>query len=1021
MWRVLAGARATVRARDNDLVPAWFEQYVPDAGACPPRSWLRSDAPSLSLNGLWRFRYSASASAPADVSLGDLDDSGWDTIAVPSHWQLAGYGAPAYTNVQYPFPVDPPFVPQENPTGDYRRTFTVPPGFTDGAGRVVLRFDGVDSAFTVWVNGTEVGRSTGSRLAAEFDITRALAGSGDNVLAVRVHQWSSGSYLEDQDMWWLSGIFRDVTLLWRPADGVGDVFVQARYDAASGAGQLLVTAGGGARVAIAELGVDAGAGQAVTIGRVEPWSAEHPRLYDAEVRAGAECVRLRIGFRTVAIVDGVFTVNGAPVKLRGVNRHEFSPDRGRAVTEQDMLADVFLMKRHNLNAVRTSHYPPHPRFLELCDEYGLWVMLECDLETHGFALTQWRGNPSADPRWRRAMVGRMRRTVERDKNHPSIIMWSLGNESGTGENLAAMAAWVRDRDPSRPLHYEHDPTAADVDVYSRMYASHEEVALIATRSEPALPDAEADRRRRAMPFVLCEYAHAMGNGPGGLLEYQQLFESSPRCLGGFVWEWIDHGLRQLDEQGRPRWAYGGDFGEPVHDGNFVADGLLFPDRTPSPGLADLAAVIAPVLIEADPAGIRLTNRYDFCDLSGLEFGWTLEIDGAETVSGTLPVPAIPARGSVVVPRPGPAGPGKAAGGERWLTVRARLAGATSWAPAGHLVAAGQLRLDTAEASSMTRSPEPPRRAAAVPSPGSPIRSASGSLPRAGSSPLRIGSQLQIGPASFDARTGSLLGIGAIPFLASPRLDLWRAPTDNDRGGGRAAREPAWRSMGLDRLRHRLVSATVEGSVLTVRSRVGAAARDLFFDVAYCWSGQGETGIHMTVMVTADRDLPAVLPRVGIGLELPRELDQVAWFGRGPGEGYPDTGYAQRVGRFDSNVDELQTPYVYPQENGRRADVRWAQVSDQAGRGLRITADPVCGFTVRRWSTAQLDRARHQAELHDEGRIFITLDAAVQGIGSASCGPGVLPQYKLRSLPGPFRFTFEVSGEAKPLGISVSAC
>jgi beta-galactosidase len=527
-----------------------------------------------------------------------------------------------------------------------------------------------------------------------------------------------------------------------------------------------------------------------------------------------------------------------------------------------------------------------------------------------------------------------------------------------------------------------------------MYASHEEVALIATRSEPALPDAEADRRRRAMPFVLCEYAHAMGNGPGGLLEYQQLFESSPRCMGGFVWEWIDHGLRQLDEQGRSRWAYGGDFAEPVHDGNFVADGLLFPDRTPSPGLGDFAAVIAPVLIEADPAGIRLTNRYDFRDLSGLAFGWTLEIDGTEGASGVLPVPAIaprgsavvpvPAiapRGSAVVPLPGPGRPGNRGNGERWLTVQACLAAATSWAPAGHQVAFGQLRRDAPEASPMARPP-------------------------GGAVPLRSGSQLQIGPAAFDARTGALLGIGTIPVLASPRLDLWRAPTDNDRGGGRTSREAAWRSMGLDRLRHRLVAASIEGSVLTVRSRVGAAGRDLLFDATYRWSARGEAGVEVTVAVTANRDLPAVLPRVGIELTLPREFDQVAWFGRGPGEAYPDTGYAHRVGRFDSNVDQMQTPYVYPQENGRRADIRWAQVSDPAGRALRITADPVCGFTIRRWSTAQLDRALHHAELHDEARLFVTLDAAVQGIGSASCGPGVLEQYKLRSLPGPFRFVFE---------------
>jgi beta-galactosidase len=978
-------------------MPAWFEQYFPNVGTCPPRSWVRSEAPSLSLNGSWRFRYSATADAPADFSRADLDDSAWDIITVPSHWQLAGYGVPAYTNVQYPFPVDPPFVPQENPTGDYRRTFAVPPGFLVGAGRAVLRFDGVDSAFSVWVNGAEIGRSTGSRLPAEFDVTDALSGSGADLVAVRVHQWSSGSYLEDQDMWWLSGIFRDVTLLARPA-GLADVFVHADYDARTGAGQLRVDASGGARVAIGEVGVEAAAGQTVTIGRVEPWSAEHPRLYDAEVAAGAERIRLRIGFRTVAISDGVFTVNGVPIKLRGVNRHEVNPDRGRAVTESDMLADVLLMKRHNINAVRTSHYPPDPRFLELCDEYGLWVMAECDLETHGFSLGEWRDNPSGDPRWQHAMVDRMRRTVERDKNHPSVIMWSLGNESGSGQNLAAMANWARARDISRPLHYEHDWTVPDVDVYSRMYADHAEVALIGTRSEPPLPDPEADRRRRGMPFVQCEYAHAMGNGPGGLLEYQQLFESSERCMGGFVWEWIDHGLRQLDAQGRPRWAYGGDYGEPVHDGNFVADGLVFPDRTPSPGLLDFAAVIAPVLIEADPAGVRLTNRYDASDLSGLTFDWTLETGGAESGSGTLQVPAVPARSSVVLALPDTTRLRDLADGERWLTVRARLASETGWAQAGHVVAVGQVLVD-----GQTPAVGQVSGAGRVRSDGA--GAGLSAVPPTGSPPIQLGSQIQIGSAVFDSRTGSLLRLGTIPVLASAGLDLWRAPTDNDKRGGSKALEPAWRAIGLHRLRHRVVSVSVEGPVLTVRGRVGAAGRDLLFDVDYRWSGLGEAAVSLEVAVSARRDLPVVLPRVGIQFELPRELDEVDWFGRGPGEAYPDTGYAQRVARFCLNVDDMQTPYVYPQENGRRADVGWAEVRDRTGRGLRITADPVCGFAVRRWSTAQLDHARHNAELHDEGRIFITLDAAVQGIGSASCGPGVLPQYQLRSLPSPFRFAF----------------
>ena len=525
----------------------WFEDRYPIRGVRPARAWLQSDAPALDLSGSWRFRYSRRADLAEHFVAPGHDDTAWDTLPVPAHWQLHGYGAPAYTNVRYPFPVDPPFVPDDNPTGDYRRTFRLPVGFLAGS-RAVLRFEGVDSALKVWVNGSAVGTSVGSRLPVEFDVTDLLADDGENVLAVRVHQWSSGSYLEDQDMWWLSGIFREVRLLSRPAGGLDDVFVHAGYS--DGAGTLRVDTPVPARVLVPELGIDAATGTEIGVSHVEPWSAEVPRLYDAEVMTNVERVRLRVGFRTVAIVDGVFTVNGRPITLRGVNRHEFSPDRGRAVTREEMLADVLLMKRHNINAVRTSHYPPHPAFLDLCDEYGLWVLDECDLETHGFNVVDWRNNPSDDPLWAEALADRMRRTVERDKNHPSVILWSLGNESGTGKNLAAMAAWVRERDGSRPIHYEHDWSCPDVDVYSRMYASHAEVAAIATRSEEPLADAALDARRRGMPFVQCEYAHAMGNGPGGLLEYQELFESSPRCMGGFVWEWIDHGLRQRDPDER---------------------------------------------------------------------------------------------------------------------------------------------------------------------------------------------------------------------------------------------------------------------------------------------------------------------------------------------------------------------------------------------------------------------------------------------------------------------------------------
>jgi beta-galactosidase len=962
----------------------WFEDFTPARGALPARAWVRSDAPALSLNGGWRFRYAERADAPADLADPALDDGGWDVLQVPGHWQLQGWGAPAYTNVVYPFPVEPPFVPDENPTGDHRRTFVLPDGFTDGDPRVVLRFEGVDSAFTAWVDGTEVGRSVGSRLPVEFDVTAALdAAREEHVLAVRVHQWSAASYLEDQDMWWLSGIFRDVTLLARPADAVEDVFVHAGYDHRTGAGTLRVETPGPARLTVPELGVDAATNEDLDVPAVEPWSAEVPRLYDAEVVTAGERVRLRIGFRTVAVVDGVFTVNGVPVKLRGVNRHEVSADRGRAVTEAEMLADVLLMKRHNVNAVRTSHYPPHPRFLELCDEHGLWVVDECDLETHGFWLLDWRDNPSDDPRWREAYLDRIRRTVERDKNHPSVVLWSLGNESGTGRNLAAMTAWIRDRDTSRLVHYEHDWSVPYADVYSRMYATHEEVAAIATRSEEALEDPAADARRRAMPFVQCEYAHAMGNGPGGLVEYQELFESSERCMGGFVWEWIDHGLRQRGPDGVERFAYGGDFGEPLHDGAFVADGLVFPDRTPSPGLLDYAAVIAQVRLRAEdtPSGsrLRLTNHHDVVDLGHVRLRWSVEDEGREVAAGELPTPSLAPRASTLLETPDEVAALDPATAERWFTVTAVLAEATSWAPAGHVLGRGQVRL--ADAAPRTDGP--------------------------GRAPVRRGPDLLVGPAVLDGRTGALRRLGSLP-AGSLELALWRAPTDNDRGEHGEPLEPAWRALGLHRLRHRTGSVVVSDHDVVVAGRSAPAGTDTGFVTRWRWSAAGEGAVRLEVDVVPETPggLTVPLPRVGIRLELPRELRTLTWFGRGPGEAYPDTGAATWTSRFSRTLEELQTPYVRPQENGQRADVRWAELSADDGSGLRVRADPATGVTVRPWSTEALDAAAHTADLHDEGRVWLHLDAAQQGIGTGSCGPGALPAYRLEARPVRFAVTFE---------------
>ena len=882
-----------------------LDGFAPGSGRRPARAFLRSDAPRIDLDGTWRFRLKATAAdLSADFADPGFDDdvsesSGWSDIAVPGHWQLQGHGSPAYTNVSYPFPVDPPFVPDENPTGEYRRAFDLDRSWFDhgdGAGgddaavRAVLRFDGVDSSFTAWCNGVELGWSTGSRLPVEFDVG-ALLRPGRNVVAVRVHQWSPASYLEDQDMWWLSGIFRSVALIARPDEGLDDVFVHAEYDAATGLGRLWADTSAEATLTCTELGLDRVPADGVMELPVEPWSAETPRLYDVLVSSAHETVSLRVGFRTVRIVDGVFTVNDRPILFRGVNRHEWHPDHGRAMDEQTMLADVVMMKQHNINAVRTSHYPPHPRFLELCDEYGLWVVLETDLETHGFFSVDWRGNPSDDPRWRPAYLDRVERTVERDKNHACVVMWSLGNESDRGANLAAMSAWVHDRDPSRPVHYEGDWDSGHVDVYSRMYATHAEVDAIGRRAEPATVNPDLDAHRRGLPFIQCEYGHAMGNGPGGLLEYQELFEKYPRCAGGFIWEWIDHGVRRHTADGRGFFAYGGDFGEELHDGNFITDGLVFPDRTPSPGLLELAKVIEPVRIDVTEDTVTVHNRRDLADTADLAFTYTVETDGVLDDEGVLDVPRLAAgeRASLTLPPI----PERSTDGERWLTVRAVLAADTHWARAGHVVAWGQSRVDTASAAARPAAPRALSR------------------------------------TDFDAVTGRLLRLGGLALLG-PRLDLWRAPTDNDRGDIGGALDGPWRVLGLHRMRHRTISVDGVGDAVVVRSRVGPAASDLALLATYRWTGVDDGAVRLDLDVEPVGDWTLPLPRLGLLMELPAALTEVEWFGGGPGEAYADSRHAARVGRYRHTIEQLQTPYVYPQENGNRLDVRWARVTG-AGR------------------------------------------------------------------------------------------
>jgi beta-galactosidase len=998
---------------------AYVEDLGPGRGRLPARAWFGSSLPVIRLDGWWRFRLAAGRH---DLSGGferrEFDDSGWAELMVPSCWQLAGHGAPAYTNVTYPFAVDPPRVPDANPTGEYRLRFDVPDGFP--LPRAVLRFDGVDSCFAVWLNGVRLGDGKGSRLPTEFDVSGTLR-HGQNVLAVRVHQWSAGSYLEDQDMWWLSGIFRPVRIVTR---GLADFFVHADFDPGSGRGTLSVQTTlqttlpttGSARLSVPELGL-AGADPAGphVIEGVEPWSDERPRLYAGEIVAGEERVAVRIGFRRVAVMDGVLTVNGTPVMLRGVNRHEWDPRTGRTLTPETMLADVLTMKRHNVNAVRTSHYPPDPAFLGLCDAYGLWVIDECDLETHGFGLQGWRGNPSDDPAWREAYLDRAERMVERDKNHPCVIMWSLGNEAGTGANLAAMAAWIRERDGSRLIHYEGDhENCSYADVYSRMYAGLPEVAAIGHRQEPGTADPAHSAHRRGLPFLLCEYAHAMGNGPGGLRDYQELFEAHPRLAGGFVWEWIDHGIARTSADGTPYYAYGGDFGEEVHDGNFVIDGLVFPDRTPSPGLAEFKKVIEPVRIGVDPrartSGVR--NLHHTRDTGYLRWQWRLEEDGALLGHGELAVPVIRAGqvGSVEWPgeltrlvdqvrvrvRVRMGVEARTGAGEVWLTVSAVTGEEESWAPAGHEVAWAQERVGGSGTHEVAGRP------------GATGIGAGAGIGAAGIGAGR-GDTITLGAGRFDGRTGELIGLGGLE-VDGPRLEVWRAPVDNDR-----PLVTGWRRAGLDRMHHKVLGVEVGDSGLTVRTRVGAAGTGLGLDVVYQWRAAAER-VWLTVAVTPRGSWDLPLPRLGVALSVAGEEGELEWFGLGPGEAYRDSESAVRVGRYRRTLAELQTPYVRPQENGNRRAVRWARLTAAGGATLSILGDPVVDVTARPWSTAALTAARHTCDLRADGRIHLHVDAAHHGLGSASCGPPVPAWHTLPAIPA--SFTVGLAGQGPKAGTTL---
>lgn len=979
----------------------------------------------LLLNGNWKFHYANSPiESPSDFYKEDYCTDEWSTINVPSHWQLNGYGNPHYTNVRYPFPVEPPYIPSENPTGAYKRTFYLTKEALSN--KLHLMFEGVDSSFHIWINEQLVGYSQGSRLPSEFDITPFVK-EGENSIAVRVYQWSEASYIEDQDMWWLSGIFRDVYIMSKPQTHLQDVFVNGALENNFQNGRIdfeFAISGDyrdhhvvvevlekGAVIASQQQTIDREyiKGQ-LKIERVKQWNAETPFLYDVVMTllnsSGdvVEVIPQKCGFRNVEIKDGQLLVNGVAVMFKGVNRHDAHPDFGRAVPVSSMIEDLLLMKQHNINAIRTAHYPNDPRFYELCDQFGFYVIDEADLECHGLTFI---GQPhllSNDPAWKAAYLDRMERMIERDKNHPSVIMWSLGNESGFGENHIAMYEWAKRRDPSRLVHYEgetreilleddfvptKDPIASDV--HTSMYTSIAQMNVI------------GELTYLKKPHILCEYAHAMGNGPGGFKEYWETFYAHDRLQGGFVWEWVDHGLRQYSKEGEAYFAYGGDFGESPHDGNFVIDGLVRPDRTPSPALAEYKKVIEPVKVSNfnfEEKTIEIHNRYDFLNLSSLQCQWSIEADGTIVESGIVDVPEIYPNTSKVIKLPIQVPSVIQENTDYWLNLVWTTKETTQWAKAGHTIAWSQHELPISHTVAVEQQ-----------------QTGQLNVEETSSTVKIAGSNFNL---TFNKQNGRIEGYhydGQQMLHEGPRVNFWRAPIDNDLLGSKEFLGPEgrpvvtlWKEFGVNAMQHRLkrIEVTKQEDLQTVvikcEMRVAPPVIAWGFDVTYIYTVRANGSMLVEIKGVKSGQGPKSLPRIGVEMMLNETYDAVKWYGLGPNEAYVDSKQAAKMGVWSSTVDGLHTPYIFPQENGNRHQNKWASFSKEHGKGLLVTGQSF-DFSASYYTVEQLEAATHTYDLVKQPYITVHIDKQQYGLGSASCGEEVQEQYRLNTED--FQFSFAI--------------
>ncbi|OPZ51297.1 MAG: Beta-galactosidase [Firmicutes bacterium ADurb.BinA052] len=977
----------------------------------------------IMLSGQWKFNWAANpAERPTRFFRADYDVSGWPEIAVPGNWQFQGYDIPIYTDVTYPFENTPPAIQAHfNPVGSYRRDFELP---DDWAGRpIVLHFAGVNSAFYVWVNGSKVGFNQGTHMPAEFEIS-ALTHPGKNTVAVEVYRWCAGSYLEDQDMWRLAGVFRDVFVYSPPpvhirdfsvgcglsadyTDAVMRAWAEVRNLSQRASGPLSMTVSlidpfegrccGAWSAPVETISQFGSSCVEISAEVVNPrkWTAETPELYTALLELADEsgaCIhsaRCSFGFRVIEVRGEQLLVNGAAVKLKGVNRHEFHPDLGQAVPVEAMLEDARLMKQHNINAVRTAHYPNDTRWLDICDLYGFYVIDEADIESHGVPCTP-GVTLAGRPEWRAAHLDRTKRMVIRDRNHPSVIIWSLGNEACDGPNFQAAADWIHAADPSRPVHYEPAWNEPYTDVESRMY---KDIAFLRDYA----------RREPTKPLVLCEYAHAMGNSVGNLQDYWDVIDAHPCLAGAFIWEWADHGIRRAAPDGQEYWAYGGDFGDVPSDGNFCCDGLVLPDRIAHPAMAEVHKVYQHILIEPVdlPAGrVRVRNKYSFVSLGFLTPTWRLSCNGQTVQQGELPPLSLGPGESIelAIPLDPALAPAEA---EYHLTVGFALREATRWAEAGHIVAWEQFPVDTGAPA--------PKEALALPSMQELDLAETGEavICRGASEAGRF--EIAIGRQSGAIESLTVDGVQLIASALAP--NYWRAPIDNDMGNKMPARCGVWRRAGSDRRLLHLAMERFGPSTVVIYTDGLLPAGDSRYSIIYSVFGTGDVVITHS-LIPAGR-LPEI-PRIGMQMEIPSTFCTTTWYGRGPHENYWDRKTGARFGVYSMPTADLVHPYCRPQETGNRCDTRWVVFAEPDGTGLLAAGMPTIEFSAWPCTMDDLESAKHVHEVPRRERFTVNLDYRQMGVGGDnSWGAKPHPEYTL--YPMPYTYSFRIRPYTPKMG------